>query len=292
MTLKSDYKKTINLKGWKIKTNAGLKYIFPSVKIKYGQQITLYTGKGTDKLTSDNKKIYWQRTREVWRDKGDIFTLKNKHNETALTYRYGDKKTKTTFSKTIFFIHHSTGQIYWDGGMKKTLEDHNYKGVAPWWDGNTDPQDFYSEFSDSEKWAILDKYSIIIFKSCFPASDITSDEMLNDYKTWYRQLYTIYSQHPDKLFVPMSTPPLLKKNTTKEAAKRALEFEKWLLGEYKNGYKGNNLAPFGLHSLLSDNEGYLKSDFIADPDDNHPNAYSGEVVGEAMWKHLDSFLKK
>lgn len=210
--------------------------------------------------------------------------------------------------KDVFFVHHSTGEIYWEGGMQEALTEAGYQGYAPWWDGETDPQDFFGEFSDSDKWNIITEESlphgeerdILIFKSCFPASDITSDQMLEDYKDYYRELYPIYATHPDMLFVPMSTPPLLKTNTSADAALRSLEFEDWLMDGYVNDYQNflgsqglegiDNLSPFALHSLLSDDRGFLAADFIADPSDDHPNYYSGEVVGEAMVKHLNNSL--
>jgi hypothetical protein len=195
------------------------------------------------------------------------------------------------FTKKLFFIHHSTGEIYWNGGMQKALADAGYETSAPWWDANTDPGDFYGDFTDSNQWQILEPYSIIVFKSCFPASAIESDETLAQYKEYYLKLYEIYSAHPDKLFVPMSTPPLLKNHTSAEAAQRALAFESWLVGEYKQNYRGKNLAPFKLHSLLSDSEGYLKSDFIASQEDDHPNNYSGEIVGPALVQHLEQFVQ-
>ena len=210
--------------------------------------------------------------------------------------------------KDVFFVHHSTGEIYWEGGMQEVLAAAGYQSYAPWWDGETDPEDFYNEFSDSDKWNIItgeslppgEERDILIFKSCFPASDITSDQMLEDYKDYYRELYPIYSTHPDMLFVPMSTPPLLKASTSADAALRSLEFEDWLTNEYVDDYQNylgseglegiDNLAPFALHSLLSDDRGFLAADFIADPSDDHPNYYSGEVVGEAIVEHLNNSL--
>lgn len=210
----------------------------------------------------------------------------------------------------VFFMHHSTGEIYWNGGLEKALKDHSYKGYAPWWDGGTDPPDFYGEFSDSNKWAIIARENmpegrernIILFKSCFPASNIDSSSALENYKNWYRQLFEIYTLYPEKLFVPMSTPPLLKVNTSPEAAQRSLQFEEWLITDYVSEYQdylskqglslNQNLAPFPLHSLLSDKDGYLLHDFWQDEYDDHPSLRSGKVVGEAMWKHLNKAIQK
>lgn len=206
----------------------------------------------------------------------------------------------------LFFMHHSTGQIYWDGGLESKLKAHNYKGYAPWWPGGTDPGDFYSEFKNADNWYVMTRENmpagrerdIILFKSCFPASDIDSAAELEQYKTWYRQLFEIYAAHPHKLFVPMSTPPLLQVNSNVGNAARAGQFEDWLMSNYIPEYRAyltahgrpdyKNLAPFRLHSLLSDNQGFLAPSFQSSPTDDHPNAYSGQVVGEAIWKHLNS----
>lgn len=213
------------------------------------------------------------------------------HEKTTTQDNSKKEETKTQFGKKVFFVHHSTGQIYWDNGLKDALEKAGFEAEAPWWDGNTDPQDFFQEFSDQTKWQILEPYDIIIFKSCFPASNIDSDEQLENYKNWYNELYAIYKKYPQKLFVPLSTPPLLKDHTTPEAASRSLAFEKWLLGDYKTGYDGTNLAPFGLHTLLSDEEGYLNEEFISSQEDDHPNTNSGNVVGPALVKHINSVLE-
>lgn len=245
----------------------------------------------------------------------------------------------------VFFMHQSTGEIYWKGGLEEALSNHNYEGYAPSWDNVVNPEDFYGEFTDEDKWNIITKEKmpegetrdIVLFKSCFPASNITSDDMLENYKTNYKKLYAIYTAHPDILFVPMSTPPLLQVNTTAEAANRAQDFEDWLTKDYVTDYEnyskndlsfdnrdyniggfripkglfsftkknkkisdaiaqstkiGSNLAPFALHSLLSDSNGYLASAYQSDPSDDHPNNKSGEAVGEAMWKHLNEAIVK
>lgn len=198
-------------------------------------------------------------------------------------------------NKKVFFVHHSTGQIYWDGtatcgGLGAALTKHGYTGNAPWWDGNTDPQDFTTLFSDAGSWEIFGDSDIIIFKSCYPASAISSADVLEQYKAWYRELYDIYQAHPNVLFVPLSTPPLPQDMTNSEEAARALEFEQWLVGDYKTEYSGNNLAPFALHTLLSNQTGFLKKKYVADPYDGHPKAKTGPVVGKAIRKFLDGLL--
>ncbi len=46
-----------------------------------------------------------------------------------------------------------------------------------------------------------------MFKSCFPASNIESDEELEQRKTWYALgMRDVMDAHPDKVFVVMSQP--------------------------------------------------------------------------------------
>ncbi|HBY73159.1 MAG TPA: hypothetical protein DEG44_00510, partial [Candidatus Kerfeldbacteria bacterium] len=131
---------------------------------------------------------------------------------------------------------------------------------------------------------------IIIFKSCFPSSAISSDEMLDQYKDYYNQLYSIYESHPDILFVPMSTPPLPKEITNADEATRAIAFDQWLTTDYLNDFSGANLAPFELHHLLDNKVGYLKKEYVTDLNDGHPKNKAGVKVGKAIWKHLNEAL--
>ncbi|MFA6475452.1 MAG: hypothetical protein WCV88_04635 [Patescibacteria group bacterium] len=197
--------------------------------------------------------------------------------------------------KNVFFVHHSTGEIYWNGttmkgGMETYLSNHGYTGQAPWWNGNTDPQDFNDLFNDANSWTTFGDADIIIFKSCFPASAITSDTMLAQYKDYYNELYSVYESHPNVLFVPLSTPPLPKDMTDSAEAARAIAFDQWLTTDYLTNYSGANLAPFHLHRLLDNDAGFLKKIYVADPYDGHPKAKAGVTVGKAMWKHLNQKL--
>lgn len=194
--------------------------------------------------------------------------------------------------KKVFFIHHSTGKIYVDGGMRDKLEAAGYQLTAPWWDGGTEPEDFPTELASSDSWDIIGKNDILVFKSCYPASNINSKAELNDRKDYYRELYDVYRAHPDVLFVPMSTPPLPKAMTTVKQAKRAKKFDKWLKNRYVTDYEGDNLRPFRLHRQLTGtkNHYYLRKKYVDDPNDGHPKANSGIRVGNKLVKRLNNYF--
>lgn len=198
-------------------------------------------------------------------------------------------------NKKVFFVHHSTGQIYWDNGMKSALNNNGYSGKAPWWSGGTDPGDFYGLFTDYNSWSTFGSSDILIFKSCYPASAITSKTMLRQYKTWYKELFSIYKNHPNKLFVPMSTPPLPKAITNIKEAERAIKFDTWLattyVAKYKEAYPGrNNLLPYRLHKKLMNDNGYLAGKYVVDPYDRHPNAKAGVRVGNTLVNVLNNYF--
>lgn len=197
--------------------------------------------------------------------------------------------------KKVFFVHHSTGQIYWNNGMELALNNNGYVGKAPWWSGNTDPGDFYNLFTNYNSWSTFGKADILIFKSCYPASSITSKTMLRQYKTWYKELFSVYKNHPNKLFVPMSTPPLPKAMTNIKEAERAIKFDTWLattyVAKYKEAYPGrNNLLPYRLHKKLMNDNGYLATKYVADPNDGHPNEKSGVRVGNTLANLLNNYF--
>ena len=52
------------------------------------------------------------------------------------------------------------------------------------------------------------EYDVIVFTSNFEVNAIRDDEQLEDYQEHYRTIRDTVAQHPDKLFVSMTPPPL------------------------------------------------------------------------------------
>ncbi|MCX6646024.1 MAG: hypothetical protein NTY09_06675 [bacterium] len=90
----------------------------------------------------------------------------------------------------FMFLHHSTGDGFmFDGGMEQLLADagfevHHRTYGDGWVGDNTDPvnfpETFTEHFDDLISWNLPEgeRYDIVAFKSCFPASNICSDEDL------------------------------------------------------------------------------------------------------------------
>lgn len=210
----------------------------------------------------------------------------------------------------VIFLHHSTGHnLIEEGGVRQRFReagydfwDHGYNGTGlrrpdgsyanysyriP--DDNTDPDGLANLLAQRayglplNAFSALLQHEVIVFKSCFPASQIESDDQLALYKAYYLNMRDVMDAHPDRVFVVMSPPPLNPAATDSEAAARARAFARWLQSdEYLAGHP--NVFAFDLF-------GHLAEDDPASPDynmlraayregtDSHPNHAANQIVG-------------
>ncbi len=238
----------------------------------------------------------------------------------------------------LVFVHHSTGgnwladpnedQPY--GGLGRALMANNYyvsatnygwgpEGIGDRTDIVNWPEWFlgperdaitralYAESSqnagDFGGWSRLPQdpggeNAIVMFKSCFPNSDLEgrpSDPPLaepNDYdytvanaKAVYNALLGYFETRPDKLFVVVTAPPLVKGETSRGRAANARAFNTWLVHEWLHDYPLANVAVFDYYNVLTDPGNHHQwngnaiehvagsgNDFSAYPsDDSHPS---------------------
>ena len=151
---------------------------------------------------------------------------------------------------------------------------------------------------------------VIMFKCCFPASNIVSDgfepgdpfayRTIANYKAVYRHFYgpgttylrdgyiyypleDIFAANPDILFIPVTAPPrhyAPEDATTDEEAHRARVFNNWLKNEWLPGYYEANP---GLYNVAV----FDLFDALTYPDDHpeHPNRLRAEYGGESGNSH-------
>ncbi|GAB4457233.1 MAG: hypothetical protein Kow00120_26330 [Anaerolineae bacterium] len=219
---------------------------------------------------------------------------------------------------SIIFMHHSTGEnLIVQGDVREAFTDlgyafwdHGYNGdglVDPegnWlgvnWDvpgDNTDPDGWYDIFNQpvtdppENTLSHMLQHDVIAFKSCFPASDIQSEAQFRDYQRYYLSIRDAIDQHPDRLFVPFTTPPLVPNATTPEAAARARRWAEYLTSdEYLEGHP--NIAVFDIFDLLADEDGYLREDYRPDEWDSHPNERANQTVGPLFVAFVDEAIRE
>lgn len=206
---------------------------------------------------------------------------------------------------SIFFLHHSTGEnLIWQGGVREAFTqlgyefwDHGYNeqglvdpngtwtGIS--WEIPGDDTDVYNwpnlfnqPITDppTNAFSRMLQHDVIIFKSCFPNSHIYTDDQLNEYKQIFLEIRDVMDRHPDKLFIPLTLPPLVPNETEPHAAERAKRWAEYLVSdEYQGGHP--NIAVFDLFNYLADEDGFLRAEYRADEWDSHPNQLANQTVG-------------
>ncbi|MCX6644860.1 MAG: hypothetical protein NTY09_00660, partial [bacterium] len=206
-----------------------------------------------------------------------------------------DWEPPTDHIPRFLFIHHSVGEGFlYDGGMWDKLETagfevHDCTYGDGWIGDNTDPVNYPVTFTEHYNEMITFElpagqfYDIVAFKSCYPSSGIESDEMLNEYYGYYDTIKTAIIAHPETLFIPFSTPPMVPAETNPAAGARARIFATWLTGPYVDT---GNMAAYDVFNILAGSNpasgdfNFLRYDYQSAPDNSHPNVAGSTAVAD------------
>jgi micrococcal nuclease len=74
---------SVNLKGWKLKDEAGHTFTFPDITLQPGESVYVYSGKGTN----TEKELYWGDG-AIWNNDGDTAYLYDSSGRLVDTYSY------------------------------------------------------------------------------------------------------------------------------------------------------------------------------------------------------------
>lgn len=223
------------------------------------------------------------------------------------------KQASTGAYRNVVFLHHSVGNNlieqggvrelftaagyqFWDQGYNwQQLRDPNgqptgYAYTVP--DDNTDPDGLARIFSQPAYGLPLNtlsgllQHEVILYKSCFPASAIASDAALQQSQAAYRQMLSTIDQHPDKVFILLTQPPLIPRETNPAAAARARALADWLLSdEFHQGRA--NLFTFDLFGRLAEGEAtasdvnMLRAAYRTDVD-SHPTTIANQQIAPQL----------
>jgi len=154
---------------------------------------------------------------------------------------------------------------------------------------------------------------IILFKSCFPNSDLegspndppSADGWLSvgHAKYVYNEILTYFGQHPEKLFVVITAPPL----SVRSNAANARAFNQWLVYDWlrENDYSYNNVAVFDFYNVLTGKDGHhtfengeevhqvAGKDTLAYPSgDDHPSKKGSQKATEEFIPLLNYYYNR
>lgn len=209
----------------------------------------------------------------------------------------------------VIFLHHSVGNNLINQGEMRSLfqqagidfwdQGYRYDGlrnpqgqVTSFWypvpGDNTDPDGLATVFAQTPRGLPVNalsgllQHEVIIFKSCYPNSNINSAEHLQTLQQLYLGMRATIARQPDKIFVLLTTPPLNPAETTAENAQYARAMAEWMLSDAFTGGL-ENLFVFDFYSLLAENDpaspeyGMLRAAY-REGADSHPNAAANQAI--------------
>jgi hypothetical protein len=217
----------------------------------------------------------------------------------------------------IIFLHHSCGaNLIAQGGVREGLTalgyefyDHGYNGdglvlADGTWTGtnfdvpddNTNPDGYAAIFAQplndppGNTFSYLMQYDVIVFKSCFPVSNIGDNAQLEEYKSYYLSIRERMDQYPDKMFVIVTQPPEIPADSSPDAAARARAFADWLSSdEYVSGHA--NVFVYDFFGQLAGSDNFLRAEYRTDESDAHPNELANHTIGPLFVAFLDEAIR-
>ena len=211
------------------------------------------------------------------------------------------KKQKPMARDTkVIFLHHSTGECIWKGGVSKWFEtynkanktaysvkEQNFPKDSPYGWKNY-PYDYWNiwikhagqkPYKQEPTLEILTKqYNVIVFKHCFPVSEIeddtgkgdvsSSEKRIENYKLQYQALKKKMRQFPKTRFLVWTGATLTKENTDEASGRRAKAFFKWVRSKWDE--RGDNIYLWDFYKLETEGGLYMKQEHSSGGDP-HPN---------------------
>lgn len=231
----------------------------------------------------------------------------------------------------ILFLHHSTGYNVWYGDIKPTAlfyfkktmckvprlvkefnDNHGTKisivektfpkgNPYPW---ANYPYDYYNiwirnagnnHFMEEPTLEILTRdYNMIIFKHCFPVSNIQPDDMspdinsdkktLANYELQYNALKKKLHEFPETKFIVWTGSALVEKATTLEEAKRAQKFADWVIEVWDQPH--DNIYVYDFRKIETENGLYMKPEYSVSDFDSHPNNMLSSLAADQLVRKI------
>lgn len=234
----------------------------------------------------------------------------------------------------LIFIHHSCGQNWLadgDGNLRAELNANRYYVSESNYGWDAEPDDNLGDSTNTENWpewfnntkmpyVYASTYAsdsnsssisnpggeneIIMFKSCYPLSEV--DSSINDEKAYYNTIRNYFEDHPDKLFI-LITPP---GETNVSSAVLTRQLCSWLIDE-ENGwlkdYPHKNVGVYDFYCTLSETDSHhrIKNGAVEHfyssaydgespyhDGDNHPNAVGNQKAANEFVPLLNYYYNR
>jgi len=183
------------------------------------------------------------------------------------------------------------------------MEELDFPKASPYgWRNN--PFDYYNiwvknagekPFMEEPTLEMLTKdYQVIIFKHCFPVSNIKADQGLPDinsniktlsnYKLQYEALRDKLHEFPDTKFILWTGAAQIRSQISEDEALRAKEFFRWVIDEWD--LPGDNIFIWDLYSLQTEGGIYFFDDYANSSSDPHPSKEFSSRVSVLLFQRI------
>lgn len=222
--------------------------------------------------------------------------------------------TSLSKSAKILFLHHSTGGVIWEGGVADWISGYNSAQAKsyqiteqyfpsgspyPWANYPYDYWNIWVNHAGSVPYQqeptleiLTAQYDVIIWKHCFPVSDIEPDtgsptidsetKTLENYKLQYEALKAKMRSFPNVRFLVWTGAAQIEELTTPEQAGRAQEFSTWVKQSWDE--PGDNIFVWDFRHLETGGGPYLLPKYSAG--DSHPNSTLGQMAAPWLGRRI------
>ncbi len=136
--------------------------------------------------------------------------------------------------------------------------------------------------------------NVIIFKHCFPVSNIMADDDSTDIDSDYKSISNYKSQYlalrdklhafPETKFIAFTGAALVKSAVTEEEALRSKEFFSWVVNEWD--IPDDNIHIWDFYSLETEDGIYLKDEYAVSHSDSHPNSTFARKMARLLFNRI------
>lgn len=219
----------------------------------------------------------------------------------------------------IIFLHHSTGGVIWDGGVADWFTAYNtahtteYKireraypnNPYPWanypydyWNIWINPNADEIAKSQASLDALTAEYNVIIFKHCFPVSNIAADtgnasvssetKSIENYQLQYAALKTKLHSYPNTKFI-LWTGAALTQTTSSSALARSRQFFDWVKTTWDE--PGDNIYLWDFYELETEGGNFLLDKYATSASDAHPNSTFAKTVAPYFAQRIVNVIR-
>lgn len=244
-------------------------------------------------------------------DNGASFTVVVSNSAGNVTSAEADLNVTALPSGTvhIIFLHHSTGEYVYNEGVADYFTDYNtlhgtqYQFNELWYPSNSYaprysnyPYDYWNLWVDHQGSSqygselnldqIAPNYDVIVFKHCYPVSEISEDngnpdvtsagQTIANYQLQYAALKTRMRQFPTKKFILWTGAALNIGSTNAGDAQRAQAFFNWVKDTWDED--GDNIFIWDFYALETEGDLYMNDAYDSGTYDPHPNESFSSTV--------------